>query len=234
MKDIFDEIVGVSNLFVAWQEFRRGKRDRMDVMEFERHLEDNVFSLHEELAGGIYRHGPYHRFHVFDPKHRIIHKATVRDRLVHHAVYRVLLPIFERSFIFDSYSCREGKGTHAAVRRLEVFARKVSKNFTGPCWALKFDIKKFFDSVDHGILLGILERQLSKDPSTSLGMTRVMQLLQEIVGSYHNPFADRGGVASRSPDREPDQPIICQRLHGCIRPLRQRGFATTILHSLHR
>lgn len=160
MDDIFSKIISPQNLFAAWTEFRRGKRSRSDVQTFERHLEDNVFALHDELRGGEYRHDPYHRFHIFDPKHRIIHKATVRDRLVHHAVYRVLYPVFDRSFIFDSYSCRIGKGTHTAVRRLERFARKVSKNYSRPCWALKFDIKKFFDSVDHGILLQVLTSSL--------------------------------------------------------------------------
>ena len=140
---MFDEIISLENLLAAWQEFRRGKRGRQDVQEFERHLEDNIFTLHEELVAGTYRHGSYHRFHIFDPKHRIIHKALVRDRLAHHAVYRVLYPLFDRSFIFDSYSCRIGKGTHAAVDRLVQFTRQVSRNNTRPCWALKFDIKSF-------------------------------------------------------------------------------------------
>jgi retron-type reverse transcriptase len=152
---MFEQIISLENLFAAWREFRRGKRGKPDVQEFERHLEDRIFELHDELASSAYRHGPYHRFHIFDPKHRVIHKALVRDRLVHHAVYRVLYPIFERSFIYDSYSCRVGKGTHAAVSRLENFARRASRNYTKPCWALKFDVRKFFDSVDHGILMGI-------------------------------------------------------------------------------
>lgn len=173
---MFEQIISLENLFAAWREFRRGKRGKTDVQEFERNLEDNIFALHDDLASGQYRHGPYHRFHIFDPKHRIIHKASVRDRLVHHAVYRVMTPLFETSFIFDSYSCRIGKGTHAAVRRLEAFARRVSRNNTGPCWALKFDVKKFFDSVDHDILLGILYRQIA--------CPRTRELLAGIVGSY--------------------------------------------------
>lgn len=111
-----------------------------DVQRFERHLEDELFTLHEELASGAYCHRPYQQFHIHDPKCRVIHKASVRDRIVHHAVHRVVAPVMERSFIFDSYSCRIGKGTHAAVRRLEIFARRVSRNWAGPCWALKCDI----------------------------------------------------------------------------------------------
>ncbi len=177
-------------MFSAWREFRRGKRGRRDVAEFECSLEDNIFALREDLASGRYKHGPYQRFHIFDPKHRIIHKASVRDRLVHHAVYRVLYPIFEQSFIYDSYSCRIGKGTHAAVSRLQTFVRKVSKNYTSPCWALKFDIKKFFDSVDHNILLNVLKQKISC-PKTN-------RLLAEIVNSYLSSNSVGGGAILRT------------------------------------
>ncbi|HBR80836.1 MAG: Reverse transcriptase (RNA-dependent DNA polymerase) [Candidatus Uhrbacteria bacterium GW2011_GWE2_45_35] len=173
---MFDRIISLENLFSAWYEFRCGKRNRSDVQKFEQNLEDNIFAIHEDLKNGNYHHADYHRFHVFDPKHRIIHKAIVRDRLVHHAVYRVLLPIFEKGFIFDSYSCRIGKGTHAAVRRLEKIARQVSKNYSSSCFALKFDIKKFFDSVDHEILLDALRRKVTN--------TKTLELLSEIVGSF--------------------------------------------------
>lgn len=224
---LFDEIISLDNLFPAWREFRRGKRGRQDVQEFERNLEDNIFALHEELVAGRYRHGSYHRFHIFDPKHRIIHKATVRDRLVHHAVYRVLYPLFDRSFIYDSYSCRIGKGTHAAVNRLECFARQVSRNYTSPCWALKFDIKKFFDSVDHGILMGILERRIAS-PRQHVGARNdtdnVLVLLDEIVGSYSTPNPVGGGEPkwkNRVTHRQLDEPTVCKYLPGCIRPFYQ-------------
>lgn len=196
---MFQEIISVENLLLAWYEFRRGKRDRTDVMAFERHLEDNIFTLHEELTNGTYRHGPYHKFHVFDPKHRIIHKATVRDRLVHHAVHRVLLPVFEKSFIHDSYSCRDEKGTHAAVRRLEVFARRVSKNYARPCWVLKFDVRKFFDSVDHGILLGMIGKGIANAAGDGTpAYNQTMELLGIIVGSYRTQIASGGGDCYRS------------------------------------
>ncbi len=175
---MFNKIIFLENLFAAWREFCRGKRKKCDVQDFERHLEDNIFSLRRKLVDEIYRHGSYEQFNIFDPKFRVIHKATVRDRLVHHAVYRILNPIFERSFIFDSYSCRVGKGTHKAVDRLEQFARKVSRNYSGPCWALKCDIRKFFASVDHEILFKIIARRIS-DP-------RAFLLLRKIIESYPN------------------------------------------------
>jgi retron-type reverse transcriptase len=182
---MFDQIISLENLFFAWKEFKRGKRRKKDVQGFERHLEDNVFSLHIDLSSNNYRHGPYQRFHIFDPKHRVIHKATVRDRLVHHAVYRVLYPIFDHSFIFDSYSCRIAKGTHAAVDRLEKFTRNVSDNYRGQCWILKFDIKKFFDSVDHEILLRILKRKIDCE--------RTFVLVKEIISSFSKQHTVGGG-----------------------------------------
>lgn len=173
---MFDDIISVENLSAAWRKFRRGKRDRSDVQVFERRLEDNIFALNDELRMKCYRHGSYERFHVFDPKHRIIHKAGVRDRVIHHALYRVLVPLFERCFIFDSYSCRLGKGTHAAVERLGRFARKVSQNYTRPCFVLKCDIRKFFDSIDHAILLRMFARRVA-DMDT-------LWLLSEIVERF--------------------------------------------------
>ncbi len=87
----------------------------------------NVLTLHRDLAAGTYQHGGYHHFKIADPKPRDIHKASVRDRLVHHSLYRQLYPFFDHTFIPDSYSCRKEKGTHRAMNRFRDFARKVSK-----------------------------------------------------------------------------------------------------------
>ncbi|MCK9588627.1 MAG: hypothetical protein M0Q93_04585, partial [Terrimicrobiaceae bacterium] len=102
----------------AWKEFLRGKRSRKDVQEFELNLMANVLALHRDLANKTYRHSPYQAFNISDPKPRNIHKASVRDRLLHHAIYRVLYPFFDKTFIADSYSCRLDKGTHKAINRL--------------------------------------------------------------------------------------------------------------------
>src|SRR3989344_3129992 len=117
--NIFDEIVSLDNLFLAWFEFRRGKRKKPDVQKFEFSLEDNLFKLHEELKERTYQHSLYQDFYVRDPKLRHIHKASVRDRIVHQAVFRILYQIFDKGFIYDFYSCRFYKGTHKAVSRLE-------------------------------------------------------------------------------------------------------------------
>ncbi len=155
----------------AWREFRRGKRTKPDVAVFEFNLEDNLFSLHHD-----YEPDQYTPFFVRDPKLRHIHKAPVRDRLVHQTVFRLLYPIFDPQFIFDSYSCRQGKGTHAGVRRLYLFARRLSQNYRRPIWALKCDIRKFFDSIDQTILLGLIRKKIID--------ARTLQLVTKIVESF--------------------------------------------------
>ncbi|MFH1315631.1 MAG: hypothetical protein ABIH67_04525 [Candidatus Uhrbacteria bacterium] len=130
-------------------------------MEYELKLEDNIFQLHYELLSGTYQHDPYEPFIVHDPKRRQIHKASVKDRVVHQAIVNVIEPFFEKRFIYDSYSCRIGKGTLAAAERLRYFLTKSSFNNTRTTNALKGDIKKFFASVDQTILLGLLSKQIS-------------------------------------------------------------------------
>jgi len=177
---MFEEIISPENLLLAWQEFIPGKRGKIDVQQFERSLMDNILQLHGELASGTYRHGSYQSFHIHDPKSRHIHKATVRDRLLHHAIHRVLYPIFDRVFIPDSFSCRVGKGVHAAGTRFRSFANKASKNNTRTCWVLKCDIRKFFASIDHDKLLGIIAPVLSD--------AGAMKILREVIGSFHSSF----------------------------------------------
>lgn len=163
-------------MLAAWREFRRGKRAKSDVQQFEFNLEDNLFELRDSLFSKTWRHGPYHAFYVRDPKLRHIHKATVCDRVLHQAVFRVLYSIFDRMFIFDSYSCRVGKGTHRAVSRLETFMRKVSRNHRRTVFALKCDVRKFFDSVDQGILLRLIQKKILDADA--------LWLVQQIVRSF--------------------------------------------------
>jgi len=168
---------------LSWKEFRKGKRKKIDIQEFERNLEDNLFSLHTELKNKTYQHSDYTSFFITDPKSRNIHKACVRDRIVHHAIYRVLYPIFDPIFIYDSYSCRNKKGTHKAVERLEKFTQIVSKNYTRPCWTLKCDIKKYFASVDHQTLFGLIKKKVIDK--------QAMQLISEIISSFSSRERER-------------------------------------------
>lgn len=171
-----DDIASLENLLLAWEEFLAGKRSKPDVQDFKLHLMEEIISLRNEIVNGAYRHGGYEAFNVSDPKPRNIHKAIVRDRLLHHAIYRVLYPFFDRTFIADSYSCRIGKGTHKALKRFDVFGNKVGHNNTRTVWALKCDVRKFFASIDHAVLLEILSKYII-DPE-------VMDLLREIIESF--------------------------------------------------
>ncbi len=174
--DIYSQISSIENLFQAWEEFKKGKRKKLDVGIFERNLEDNLFSIHEKLIAKTYKHRSYTGFHIADPKQRHIHKAEVRDRIVHHSLFKILNPLFDATFIPDSYSCRKGYGTHKGFKKLVVYARKVSKNYTRNCWALKCDIKKFFDSVDHDTLLHIARKKIKEEDT--------LWLVEEIIRSY--------------------------------------------------
>jgi retron-type reverse transcriptase len=176
MSNLFNEIICLKNLFESWEEFKKGKRKKLDVSEFEKNLEDEIFRLHRDLKTKAYQHSNYTSFYITDPKLRHIHKAIVRDRIVHHSIYRVLYPIFDKAFIFDSYSCRNDKGTHKAVKRLEVFTRIVSKNYTDNCTVLKCDVRKFFDSIDHQILMEIIKKKVTDSD--------VLNLIKNIIDSF--------------------------------------------------
>ncbi|GEM_PF-15097 len=156
----YDEIISLENICLAWEEFIVGKKQKRDVREFSRTIMDNIVSLHESPVNRTFRHGTYQSFYITDPKLRHIHKASVRDRLLHHAVYRILYPFFDRTFIADSFSCRNWKGMHKAIDRLRQFAAQTSRNHTRTVWILKCDIKKFFASIDHRTLLVILREYI--------------------------------------------------------------------------
>ncbi len=175
-------IISIENLLLAWEEFITGKKSRKDVQEFERNLMANIIELHNELLYKTYKHSDYHAFNISDPKPRNIHKAKVRDRLLHHAIYRILYPYFDKKFIYDSYSCRVDKGTHKAIYRFESFIRKVSKNNTKTCWVLKCDIRKFFANINHDILKEILSKCLFDK--------NVLWLLGQVIDSFNitNPI----------------------------------------------
>lgn len=177
--NLFSKIISLENLFISFDEFKTDKRNNKDVLRFEWNLESNIANLNRELKYHNYQHGVYTKFRICDPKPRIIHKATVRDRVLHHAIFRILNPIFEPCFISHSFSCQVGKGTHRGVKTLANILRKVSQNNTSPCFALKCDIKQFFGSVDHSILLNIIKKKI-KDKETSW-------LLGEIIESFSPP-----------------------------------------------
>lgn len=178
----YQHIISMENLLEAWKEFVKGKKSRKDVLEFERNLIANIILLHKELLEKTYKHSPYEAFDISDPKPRNIHKASVRDRLLHHAIYRTLYPFFDRTFIAQSYSCRFGKGTHKAIQQFRAYMYKASKNNTKTVWVLKCDIRKFFASIDHQILIKIIKEYIPDE--------NIIWLLSEIIGSFYS--TDKG------------------------------------------
>ena len=172
----FYDVISLENLLAAWREFRRGKRKKPDVAVFELNLEDNIFELHRKLAEGSWRNDPYVVFKINDPKPRIIHKASVHDRVLFQAIYRKLYQVFDSGFIHDSYSSRLEKGTHVGVKRFVVFAKKVSANHRKGSFVLKCDIRKFFDSIDHRILFSLVTRKVSDE--------RLLLLIRQIIRSF--------------------------------------------------
>ncbi len=171
-------MVSINSLLLAWNEFLKGKKKRADVQEFQFNLVHHILALHEDLINGNYHHGPYQEFKINDPKPRVIHKATVRDRLVHHAMHRALYPFFDDTFFAETYSSRKDKGVHKALRRFEKFGRMVSQNNSRTCWVLKCDIKKFFHSIDHAILLEILRKYIPDE--------KFLGALKEIINSFRS------------------------------------------------
>jgi RNA-directed DNA polymerase len=160
------------NLLLAYRKASKGKRGHADVAEFEYRLEDNLLQLQRELQDQTYQPGKYHSFYIHDPKTRLISAAPFRDRVVHHALCNIIEPIFEKSFIFDSYANRIGKGTHKAIDRAQQFARRFK-------YVLICDVRQFFPSIDHQVLQETLK--VFGKPSGSL--PDMMWLIEKILQS---------------------------------------------------
>jgi len=166
---LYPRIYDMENMWLAWRRARLGgKRKWSSVADFEIDLEQNLVALHEELRDKTYRPGPYRHFTIARPKIRRISAAPFRDRVVHHALMQVTWPIMEARMIDDSYACRVGKGTHAALDRCQHFCR-------GHRYVLQCDVVQYFPSVDHAIL----RRQLARH----IACRGTLWLMDEILAS---------------------------------------------------
>ena len=152
-KNLFPEIISFPNLLRAFERAQAGKRRHGVVTRFRMNLEKELLLMQRELASGTYVFGDYLAFSIVDPKPRLISAAPFRDRVLHHAFCNLVGPVLERGMIFDSYANREGKGTHQAILRYQHFSRRYA-------YALKADVRKFFPSIDHEILKGLLARKI--------------------------------------------------------------------------
>jgi len=153
-KNLYPQIHSFETLYTAYRAARRGKRGRVAVARFEFDLEHNLLELQAELREQSYRPGAYTNFHIYEPKRRLVSAAPFRDRVVHHALCRTIEPIWEARFVHTSFACRVGKGTHAALDQCQAWLRQYRYAFHG-------DVVKYFPSIDHHILRGLLARHIA-------------------------------------------------------------------------
>jgi retron-type reverse transcriptase len=187
-KNIYEKVYSLPNLILAWKKARKGKTKKLYVKEFEEDIAYNLKILHDELKNQTYFHKSLKTFILRDPKTRKISKADFRDRVVHHALVRILEPIFDPIFIYDSCANRKEKGNLFAIKRFKKFVRKVSRNGKQNGWfnnnqikgyCLKADIKHYFQTVNHEILLQIIKRKITDE--------KVIWLIEKIL----NPLDSR-------------------------------------------
>jgi len=157
VSNLFPKFCSFQNLLAAWRKTRRGSTQNAESAAFFLNLEKEIFALQAALVSGDWTPSPFHYFEIHDPKQRTIAVSTFSDRVVHHALVNVLEPVFETTFVADSFATRKGKGVHAAVHRAQHFLR-------GHEWFLKTDVEKFFDSVSHDVLLEVLCRKIKDRP----------------------------------------------------------------------
>jgi len=150
----FSLLTDWSNLLLAWHKAAKGKRSSYQVAKFEYALADNLLELQSSLINGTYKPQSYTQFYIHEPKKRLISASEFQDRVVHHALCNIMEPIFEYYFIEDSYANRKGKGTHKAIDRLQQFSKKYK-------YALRLDIVKYFQNIDHELLFQILIKHIS-------------------------------------------------------------------------
>jgi len=183
---MFNELFTIDNLFDAWKKFKRGKTKKRDVVEFEYHLEDNIFALHRDNINFTYIHKPYTYFQVFDTKKRDIYKAYVEDRVVHQVMYTYLTNLYEPIFISDSYSSRINKGSIHAVNTFRYFIKMCSQDKSKNCWVLKCDIRKYFENINHDILYKELHLKIIDE--------KVLFIIDSIIRSYASQGDSSKGI----------------------------------------
>lgn len=183
---LYNQVCSLENLHLAFTKARKGKTKRADVQEFESNLMSNLRQLRVDLLFHSYYPQPLTTFIIRDPKTRKINKSAFCDRIVHHAVCNIIEPIYEQIFIYDSYANRKGKGTLKALERFDEFKRRVAiphyDYVTGYC--LKADIKHYFETVDHSILMQILKRRIKDN--------NILFLLKKILANYSNGEQGKG------------------------------------------
>lgn len=195
--NLYRRLCSYENLELAFNRARKGKTQKDYVIEFGSELDANIKQLKYELETFTYSPAPLTTFIISDPKTREISASHFRDRVVHHALCNVISPIFEKDFIYDSFANQKGKGTHTAIGRFERFLRRTCPKHRSPVgqrklfgpgnnsgYALKADISHYFDTVDHQVLLHIVERKI-KDAD-------VLWLIKVILENHKTEVKGKG------------------------------------------
>lgn len=200
-KNLIERVASFENLYLAYLKARRGKANSTEVQRFNFNLEPELFRLQRELLDGSYETGNYRNFTIFEPKKRLISALPFRDRVAHHAICAVIEPVFEKTFVSDSYACRIGRGSHRAIRRLKGFlagcrwnecvragvGAKAAEREQEP-FVLKCDVSKYFASVDHEKLKRVIRKKI--------GCRRLLRVLDDVIDSF-SPGIPIGNLTSQ-------------------------------------
>jgi len=175
---MFDEVCSLEQLVKAYYYARRGKREKKRVCEFDFFLENNLIKLRYSLLSNNYRPAPYAHFTIFDPKTRSVSAPAFRDRVLQHSLVTTIEPLFEKRFIYDSYACRENKGTHFGAKRVKKFlmAARCVHSPKQNIYVLQCDIQKYFQSISWDILISIISRRVHCD--------RTLDLIKKIITTH--------------------------------------------------
>lgn len=181
----YEQITSYTNIYAAYLDARKGKSERNEIMRFSVELDSHLNSLYKELEERRYKVSGYRLIYIYVPKKRLIMALQFRDRVLQWAIYRVLNPLYEKTYIKDSYACIKDRGREKAAARLQYWLRQVGRKPV-QYYYLKLDISKFFYRVDHEILLEILKRRI-KDP-------KLINLFSIIINSEKRAFGLPLGV----------------------------------------
>jgi len=154
--NLYHKIYEFENLYKAYRKASLGHKENSEILEYMFNYEGRLFEIQRELIDKTYKTGKYFSFYIYDPKKRLIMALPFRDRIVQHALCNVIEPVFEKGFIYDSYACRAGKGAHRGITRVEKFIKILGRDI----FVLKCDIKKYFYSIDHGVLKSIIRKKI--------------------------------------------------------------------------
>ena len=197
-QNLFDDRNLLHDLWLTYFDARKHKRNTLNAIRFEQNLEHNMYELYREVSEYRYELSPSICFIVDKPVKREIFAAHFRDRIIHHYIIMKLMPVFENQFIYDSYSCRIGKGTLFGIKRLEHFMRSCTENYTKEAYVMKLDLTGFFMSIKRSRLLAMVNKLVSSKYSGN-DKEMLLYLVEKLI--MNDPEQHRRQRHSRHPDQ---------------------------------